>query len=253
MQSIFKNPLADPGFLGVNQAAGFGAALAILFFQNSFILKQISAFFFGLLALGLTIAIASRIKTNEQYALVLSGIAISAFFSAFLGILKYAADPLDELPSIVYWLLGSNSGTNWQILIRILPLFIICFSFLYLKRWRINAFSIDKNVQFALGVRDNVELYQILIASVLLTTTIVSFSGIIGWVGLIIPNMGRLLGGQDVKKSMVLTALMGGVFVLICDTIARTALAGEIPLGILTSLVGASAFLVLLVKSQSIG
>lgn len=247
MQNIFKNPLADPGLLGINQAAGFGAALGILFSTNSFIMVQLLAFLFGMLSLILAIVLSKKIMKDDRLSLVLAGISVSALFSAGLGLLKYIADPLDELPSIVFWLLGSISNTNWNHLIRILPIIIGCLIILFLYRWRINVYSLDKEVIFSLGIKNDWELYIILGTSVLLTTSIISYSGIVGWVGLIIPNFVRSIVGQDTKISLPLSMIFGGIFVLICDNFARSLLSGEIPLGVITAFLGAFVFISLLV------
>ncbi|MDO9547108.1 MAG: iron ABC transporter permease [Pelolinea sp.] len=247
MQNIFKNPLADPGLLGINQAAGFGAALGILIFSNSFFAVQLLAFIFGILSMLLAIILSKNIKKDERLSLVLAGISVSALFSAGLGIIKYIADPLDELPSIVFWLLGSISNTNWDHLFGVLPIVICCLVILYLYRWRINVYSLNKEVLFSLGIKNDWELYLILGTSILLTTSLISYSGIVGWVGLIIPNISRILMGQNTKNSLPLAMIFGGIFVLICDNLARSLLPGEIPLGIITAFLGAFGFISFLI------
>jgi iron complex transport system permease protein len=246
MQNIFKNPLADPGLLGINQAAGFGAALGILLFTNSFFTIQFLAFSFGIAALILAILLAKNIKKDERLSLVLAGISVSALFSAGLGLIKYVADPLDELPSIVFWLLGSISNSNWNSLVKVFPVIICCLFILYIYRWRINVYALDKEVLYSLGIKNNAELLFILGTSVLLTTSIISVSGIVGWVGLIIPNIVRLIVGEDTKKTIPLSLIFGGCFVLISDTVARSLLPGEIPLGVITAFLGATGFISIL-------
>ena len=250
MQSIFKNPLAEPGLLGVNQAAGFGAALGILAFDNSHLMVQVLAFLFGMISIMLTILLSNNIDKRERLSLVLAGISVSALFSAGLGIIKYIADPLDQLPSIVFWLLGSLSNSNWTSLLQILPIIIACLILIYLFRWRLNVFSLDKEVLFSMGLRNNVELIFILITSVLITTSIISLSGIVGWVGLIIPNTARFITSHDTKYLLPLSMILGGAFVLISDNIARTLLPGEIPLGIITAFLGAIVFIALLLNKK---
>jgi len=250
MQSIFKNPLAEPGLLGVNQAAGFGAALGILAFDNSYFIVQILAFIFGIISISLTIFLSNNTKKKERLSLVLAGISVSAFFSAGLGIIKYMADPLDQLPSIVFWLLGSLSNSNWTSLLRILPMIITCLLILYFYRWRLNVFSLDKEVMFSMGIRNELELMFVLMISVLLTTSIISLSGIIGWVGLIIPNITRVITGQDTMYSLPISMILGGIFVLVSDNFARALLPGEIPLGIITAFFGAVSFFMLLLTKK---
>ncbi len=250
MQCIFKNPLAEPGLLGVNQAAGFGAALGILAFDNSYIIVQILAFIFGIISITLTIFLSNNTKKKERLSLVLAGISVSAFFSAGLGIIKYIADPLDQLPSIVFWLLGSLSNSNWTSLLRILPIIITCLLILYFYRWRLNVFSLDKEVLFSMGIRNELELVFVLIISVLLTTSIISLSGIIGWVGLITPNISRVITGHNTKHSLPISMILGGIFVLVSDNFARSLLPGEIPLGVITAFLGAVSFIILLLVKK---
>jgi len=252
MQSIFKNPLAEPGLLGVNQAAGFGAALGILAFDNSYFIVQILAFIFGLISITLTIFLSNNTKKKERLSLVLAGISVSAFFSAGLGIIKYIADPLDQLPSIVFWLLGSLSNSNWTSLLRILPIIITCLLILFFYRWRLNVFSLDKEVLFSMGIRNEFELVFVLMISVLLTTSIISLSGIIGWVGLIIPNISRVITGHNTKHSLPISMVLGGIFVLVSDNFARALLPGEIPLGIITAFLGAVSFIILLLAKKEL-
>ncbi len=252
MQSIFKNPLAEPGLLGVNQAAGFGAALGILAFDNSYLIVQTLAFIFGMISITLTIFLSNNTKNKGRLSLVLAGISVSAFFSAGLGIIKYIADPLDQLPSIVFWLLGSLSNSNWTSLLRILPIMITCLLILYFYRWRLNVFSLDKEVLFSMGIRNKLELLFILLISVLLTTSIISLSGIIGWVGLIIPNISRVITGQNTKHSLPISMILGGIFVLVSDNFARALLPGEIPLGIITAFLGAVSFFTLLLAKKEL-
>lgn len=252
MQSIFKNPLAEPGLLGVNQAAGFGAALGILAFNNSYIMVQSLAFLFGLISMVITLFLSSNFERKERLSLVLAGISVSALFSAGLGIIKYVADPLDQLPSIVFWLLGSLRNSNWTSLKQIMPIILACLLIIYLYRWRLNVFSLDKEVLFSMGFRNNFELVFILIISVLITTSIISLSGIIGWVGLIIPNIARVISEHDTKYLLPVSMIFGGAFVLISDNFARALLPGEIPLGIITAFLGAVSFIMLLIKKKNL-
>jgi len=250
MQSIFKNPLAEPGLLGVNQAAGFGAAIGILVFGNSYFMIQVLAFVFGIISITLTLFLSKNINKKERLSLVLAGISVSAFFSAGLGIIKYIADPLDQLPSIVFWMLGSLSNSNWTSIMQILPIILACLLLLFFYRWRLNIFSLDKEVLFSMGLRNDFELVIILMISVLLTTSIISLSGIIGWVGLIIPNIARVITGQNTKYSLPVSMILGGMFVLVSDNFARALLPGEIPLGVITAFLGALIFIILLITKK---
>jgi len=252
MQTIFQNSLADPGVLGISQAAGFGASLGILIFPSVAIPVQIFAFFSGIVSMIIVLNLAQLFRTSSRLSLIFAGIAVSAFFSAGLGIIKYLADPLDQLPSIVFWLLGSLSTSEWSTLLQIAPITIMCLIILYLLRWRINVYALNDVVLFSLGIKKKLEIYLILSISVLLTTTIISFSGLIGWVGLIIPNIARLAFGHDLRNSLPASMYVGGLFVLFCDTVARASIAGEIPLGIITAFLGATMFIFLMFNQGSI-
>ena len=245
MQNIFQNPLADPGVLGISQAAGFGASLGFLLFPRFNIPVHIFAFLSGMAALFLVLQLAKSIKSDNRIALVFAGISISALFSAGLGIIKYLADPLDQLPSIVFWLLGSLSATSWPTVLQLVPISVISILLLYFLRWRINVYGLNEPVLFSMGVKKNREISLILGLAVLLTTTIISFAGLVGWVGLIIPNISRIIFGSDTRRSLPASIFLGSAFVLVCDTFARSMIPGEIPLGIITALLGAGAFIYL--------
>ena len=251
-QTIFANPLVEPGFLGVSQGAAFGAAFGIVFWQSSLWLVQGLAMGFAFLGLGATYLLACRIRYGGWILrLVLAGIAVSAMFSAGLGILKYLADPLRQLPEITFWLLGGLAGITWGRTLSILPMVFLGLSFLLAMRWRLNLLSLNDQVAFSLGSNVQRERLLLLIAAVVPTAAVISVAGVVSWVGLIVPHIVRRLVGAVTHYAMPLVLLLGGLFTLICDNIARTVLAGEIPLGILTSLIGAGSFLVLMTQRQS--
>ena len=250
MQTIFKNPLADPGILGVSQASGFGAALGIILSSGSLIWMQILSFIFAVGGLFLALTISKKIYGKNILSLILAGIAVSALFSAGLGILKYIADPVNQLPSIVYWLLGSLSGSNWNTITRTFIITIPLLIFFWFYRWRLNIHAFDREVAFSLGLKNDLELYIVLICSVLLTSTIISISGVVGWIGLIIPNLVRITGSADTHKNMPIVMALGGIYALFCDNLSRTLLPGEIPLGIFTAFFGSILFLVLLFRKK---
>ena len=252
MQTVFRNSLADPGMLGVSQASGFGAALGILLFSNSIPIIQALAFFMGIAALLAALVISRRIRNERIISLVLAGIAISALFSAGLGVLKYIADPINELPNIVFWLLGSLSNVGWSDFAQITIITGPAILFFWFYRWRLNIHSLDKEIAYSLGLKNSWELNLVLIAAVLMTSAIISVSGIIGWVGLIIPNLARVVIGANNQHTLPFTMVMGAIFTLICDDLARTLLPAEIPLGILTALLGSILFIILLVKKKSV-
>lgn len=248
-QMLFGNPLVDPGFLGVSQGAAFGAALCIVFLGGSAVLIQGSAAAFGLAGLGLSYLLARRIRYGGWVLrLVLSGIAVSALFSAGLGVLKYMADPLRQLPEITFWLLGGLSSITWGKLISILPAVISGLVFLFLFRWRLNVLALNDETAFSMGAAPKRERLLLLTAAVLPTAAVISVAGMVGWVGLIMPHIARRLFGSDTRLTLPASMLLGGIFTIVCDDLSRTLLAGEIPLGILTSLLGAAIFIVLMMS-----
>ncbi len=247
MQMLFRNPLIEPGFLGVTQGAGFGAALAILLMVTSPFIIEVSATFFALLGLVLSYFIARRIRYGGWVLrLILSGIAVSAFFSAGLGVLKYLADPTSQLPEIVFWLLGGLYAVTWTDLFYILPVIIIGLTIIYLMRWRLNLLSLSDETAFSLGVAVGRERTLVLVASVAVTAVVVSVAGIVGWIGLIIPHIARKATSANAAEFIPLSMSLGAVFAILCDDIARTLTVGEIPLGIITSLLGATIFLIIM-------
>lgn len=250
MQMIFRNPLVEPGFLGVSQGAAFGAAVSILWLGRHPLTIELTATFFGLLGLFLAYTLANRLRFGGWVLrLVLSGIAVSAFFSAGVGILKYVADPLTQLTEITFWLLGGLWAVGWSDFLYVLPFVALGLGTAYLMRWRLNLLSLDDATAFSLGAVLSRERLILLIALVTATAAITSLSGIIGWVGLIIPHIARRVSGASAHLSLPVAMLLGGIFTLICDTAARTLFPGEIPLGILTSLIGAALFAYLMMSN----
>ncbi len=248
MQMIFHNPLVEPGFLGVSQGASFGAALSIVALNASGLGIQAAAACFGCMGLVLSYSLATRIRYGGwTLRLVLAGIAVSALFSAGVGILKYVADPLTQLPELVFWMLGALWGVTWREALTILPVTFLALGGLVLARWRLNVLALDDATALSLGSAPARERLALLVASVAATAAVVSVAGVVSWVGLIVPHLSRRLLGADAQVALPGALLLGGAFVILCDTIARSALSGEIPLGILTSLIGAAAFGVLMV------
>ncbi|MCK5671802.1 MAG: iron ABC transporter permease [Spirochaetales bacterium] len=248
-QMIFSNPLVEPGFLGVSQGAAFGAAFAIIFLGSSAWLIQGSAAFFAVMGLGVSYYIARRVRFGGWVLrLILSGIAVSALFSAGVGIMKYAADPMSQLPEITFWLLGGLWSITWRELFTILPVTIVSMTVVFLMRWRLNVLSLDDETAFSLGISPGTARIIFLISATAATAAVISVSGIVNWVGLIVPHISRRLFRADTRQSLPAAMLLGGIFTIFCDTLARTIFAGEIPLGIFTSLIGAGAFIILLLN-----
>ncbi|MEI7990187.1 MAG: iron ABC transporter permease [Chloroflexota bacterium] len=248
-QMIFGNPLVEPGFLGVSQGAAFGTAFGIIFLGNAAWLIQVTAAIFALSGLALSYFVARRIHFGGWVLrLVLSGIVISALFSAGLGILKYLADPLSQLPEITFWLLGGLWGITWERLSSISIIVVLSLIFLFLMRWRINLLSLNDETSHSLGITPGKERSLLLLVATIATAAVISVSGMVGWVGLIIPHIARRLFGADARYSLPAAMLIGGLFSLFCDDLARVILPGEIPLGILTAFLGATIFLILMIR-----
>jgi iron complex transport system permease protein len=249
MQMVFRNPLVEPGFMGVTQGAAFGAALSILWLGKHPLLIELSATLFGLIGLFGSYFLSRRLRFGGWVLrLVLSGVAVSALFSAGVGILKYVADPLTQLPEITFWLLGGLWGVTWQNFWYVLPFALAGLLTMFLMRWRVNLLSLKDETAFSLGASTSRERVILLFASVTATAALTSISGIIGWVGLIVPHIARRLVGASAHTSIPVAMLLGGIFTLLSDDIARSLLAGEIPLGILTSAIGALLFMYLMIS-----
>jgi len=249
MQMLFRNPLVEPGFLGVSQGAGFGAALAIIFLGASPLFVEFSAAFFAMLGLITSYYLAHHIRFGGWILrLILSGIVVSAIFSAGLGILKYLADPTAQLPEIVFWLLGGLYSVGWRDLLYILPVVIVGLAVIVLMRWRLNLLAMGDETAASLGVSVRRERLILLFASVAITAVVISVAGIVGWVGLIIPQIARRLTGANSADFIPLSISLGGAFGMLCDLLARSVTAGEIPLGIITSLIGSGIFVLLMVR-----
>ena len=253
LQMIFRNPLVSPGFLGVSQGAAFGAAFSIIFLGNQPLLIEGAAALCACLGLLASYGLAQRIRYGDWVLrLVLAGIAISALFSAGVGVLKYLADPLRELPEIVFWLLGGLWAVTWRDFLTILPPVAISLLVIFLMRWRLNLLALPDETAFSLGAAPKSERAVILVASVVATAAVVAIGGLVGWIGLIVPHVARRIVGVDAQRVIPASMLLGGVFALLCDNVARTVRAGEIPLGIITSLAGALVFAIMF-ATRSLG
>ena len=248
-QGLFRNPLVSPHILGVSAGAGLGAALAILFF-SSILAIQLFSFVFGLAAVLMTCGLARVYRTTPVLMLVLSGIIVGALFSACTSLLKYIADPLNNMPSIVFWLLGSLNNASNKDMAIVGPVILAGIVALLMIRWRINLLAMGEEDARALGVDTRRLTAIIIVCATLISAASVSVSGIIGWIGLVIPHIGRLLVGPDNKYLLPVAVLVGASYLVTVDTIARTAIESEIPIGILTAMVGAPIFAYLLKKSR---
>lgn len=247
MQSAFKNPLVGPEILGVSQGAAFGAALAILFMFGDPLKVQVLSAFFGLLALVASYLISSAIKYGGRILkLVLAGLAVSATFSAGVGIMKFMADPLKQLPELTFWLLGGLSGVVWRSFFYMAPLAATAITILFIVRWRINLLILDDDVIASLGTDPKKLRATVITLAVIAAAAVTSVAGIIGWVGLTVPHICRKLFGAENSRVIPASILLGAILMIIFDDIARAASASEIPLGIITSLLGAILFVLFL-------
>ena len=249
-QGMFRNPLVSTDILGVTAASGFGAAVALLLSANALGL-QLTAFAFGLAGVALTYRLARIYQTTPVLMLVLSGVVVAAFFSALLSGAKYIADPESRLPAITYWLLGSLNAASIKGLAMALPPIILGSLGLLLVRWKLNVLAMGDEEARSLGVETERLKGIVIVCTTLITAAAVSVCGMVGWVGLVIPHVGRMLVGPDHRFLLPATLSIGASYLLFIDDIARTATAGEIPLGILTAIIGAPFFAYLLRRTRA--
>lgn len=246
-QGVFQNPMAAPDILGASAGAGFGAALALLLNLGK-TMTVVFAFAFSLITVSVVIFIGSRAKGKRIFGLILAGIMVGSMVSSFTSFIKLVADPMDQLPAITYWLMGSLNGSSPSdikfviipMLFGIVPLLVI--------RWRINLLTLGDEEARTMGVNVNMLRIVIVLCSTLITAASVSVSGMIGWVGLVIPHMARRLVGNNYKYLLPVSVVLGAIFLLLVDDVSRTLMATEIPIGILTSLIGAPFFIYLILR-----
>jgi len=244
-QGLFKNPLVSSYILGVSSGAGLGAATAILLGGGPAVV-QASAFAVGILAVAMTYGFSRAYRGTSTLTMVLSGIIVSSFFSALISLMKYLADPRDKLPAIVFWLMGSLAAVSRKDALLAAPPILLGILGLLVIRWRINVLSMGEEEAKSLGVDLKRVVGIIVVCSTVATASAVSISGVIGWIGLVMPHIGRMLVGPDYRKLIPASALIGASYLLVMDDLARTLTMGEIPLGILTALVGTPFFAYLL-------
>ncbi len=249
-QSLFRNPLVSPDILGVSAGAAVGAILGI-FFALPVILIQGLAFIFGLIAVALVYATASAVRGHDPIlVLVLAGVVIGALLGACVALLKYLADPYNQLPAITFWLLGSLAAVALADLGVALPAIVLGAVPLVLLHWRINVLSLGDEEAKALGVSTTRVRLAVIAGATLMTAAAVAVAGIVGWIGLLIPHFARLLVGPDFGKLLPTSIALGAAFLLVVDTLARTLARIEIPLGVLTAFIGTPLFLWQLVTAR---
>lgn len=247
-QMLFRNPLVSPDILGVSSGAGLGAVLG-LFLGLPMLGVQGLAFAGGVAAVLLVIALGKALQhTDRTLVLVLTGVVLGALAGALTSLLKILADPYDQLPAITFWLLGSLSGLQMDEVWAIAPVVVLACSALYLLRWRMNVLSLPDVEAQALGVPVKPLRITVIALATVMTSAVVAVTGVVGWIGLLIPHAARLMVGPSLARLLPVSILLGALFLLLVDTASRSFGDVEVPLGILTALVGAPFFLGLLLK-----
>lgn len=246
-QGCFRNPLVEPYILGVSSGAAFGAALGIVY-PHIFISIQLGAFIFASLSVFLAYTLARSRGQTPVVTLVLAGIIIGSIFSACVSIMKYLSNDT-QLREIVFWMMGGFYYTTWDDVYLTVPVVLISVAIMWFFGWKLNVLSMGDEEARALGVNPEVFKFIFIVLATLVTAICVSSVGIIAWVGLMMPHAARLIQGPDNSFVIPTAALMGGVYIIFCDTIARTLTSAEIPIGIITAIVGAP-YLVYLLRSK---
>lgn len=246
-QGVFQNPMAAPDILGASSGAAFGAALAILLNLGHSMIT-IFAFAASLLTVALVIFTGNRAKGKRVLGLILAGIMIGSLISSGTSLIKLMADPDDQLPAITYWLMGSlNGATPKDVIYALIPM-VIGLVPLFLLRWRVNILTLGDDEARTMGVNSKRLRVIVIVCATLITAASVSVSGVIGWVGLVIPHLTRRLVGNNYKHLMPASMLFGSIFLLLVDNVSRNLMATEIPIGILTSFIGAPFFIYLITR-----
>ena len=250
-QALFSNPLATPDTLGVATGASFGAVLGILF-GFSAMAVQASALAAGLLAVALVYLVGHTRTGSPMIMMVLAGMVISALFSALVSLVKYTADPQDVLPAITFWLMGNMQSATWSNLTLGLPFILGGMVLIFLFRWKLDAMTLPEEEAAALGIPVRRIRALVVLGATMITASVVSMCGLIGWVGLLIPHISRMIFGSSNKRVVPASIGFGAIFMLIIDTLARCVSTSEIPVSILTAVIGAPFFILLLRKTGGI-
>jgi len=249
-QALFRNPLVSPDILGVSAGAGLGAVAGI-FLSLPVAAIQASAFVGGMAAVGAVTLVASMVRnTDRTLTLVLIGVVIGALAGASTSLLKVMADPYDQLPAITFWLLGSLAAITTEDILPALPMVLVGLVPLGLLRWRINVLSLGDEEARALGVEAGRTRLLVIVAATLITASVTALAGVVGWVGLVIPHIARMLVGPGFGRLLPASVLIGAGYLLVVDTLARTIAQAEVPLGILTAVIGAPFFVWLLARGR---
>jgi len=252
-QALFRNPLVSPDILGVSAGCTFGAALGLILPFNSFMSVHLLSFGFGLLAVALSVGLAKLISIKPVIILVLAGMVVLSFFNALLMVVKYFSDPYDELPSIIYWVMGSLSRVTWDNVLVMTPFVAVGLILFIVFSFRLNILSLGDIQAKSLGMNPSVFRMILITASSFMVAVSVATCGQISWIGLVIPHLARTLVGPEHEKMIPVTALLGGLFLLTADSIARSVSSAEIPVGIITALTGAPIFAWFMFRNRSSG
>lgn len=249
-QGLFHNPLVSPYVLGVSSGAGLGAAVAILLGASAAV-TQASAFATGAVAVSLTWLVARSSRDRSPVTLVLAGFVTGSLFSSLVAGAQYVADPSTKLPQIVFWLMGSLASVQWTDLLRAAVVIVPCLLVIIALRWKLNILSMGDDEARSLGENPGV-MRVILIGLTTMTTAVsVAISGVIGWVGLVVPHLARGIVGPDARRLIPASIALGAIYMMVIDDVARSLTMAEIPLGILTGIIGAPVFALLLRRSRS--
>nr|WP_275402723.1 iron ABC transporter permease [Streptomyces sp. SID10853] len=250
LQGVFRNPLVSPDVIGVSSGSSFGGVLALLLGAGSVSVVG-AAFACGLVALGAVLLIGRLNSGNPILMIVLGGTVTGAFFTALVSFVKYVADPESQLPSIVFWLLGSLATATYAKVITAAVPVLLGSAVVLALRWRLNVLSLGDDDAAALGVPPRTTRLLLLMAVALMTAGSVAVAGLVGWVGLVVPHLARLWTGSDHRAQLPAAFLIGGAYLTLIDTLSRTITAAEMPLGILTAVIGAPFFIGLLARSRN--
>lgn len=248
-QGLFQNPMVSPDLLGSTSGAGFGAALAILL-GFSYLQITLVSFLFGIIAVAIVLLISSKVKGNLTLTLVLSGMMVSSVFSALISFVKLIADPEEALPQITYFLMGSLSSVRKEDILPVFLLIAVAIIPIVLIRWQLNIMTQGEEEARALGVNTKVIRYISIISATIITATATSLCGMISYVGLVIPHLVRMVLGCDYRRTVPTSIFLGATFLLLVDTVSRSFTTVELPIGILTSLIGAPFFLYLIIRES---
>ena len=247
-QGVFRNPLASTYTLGISNGAGFGAAIGIVA-GLGMVATQVSAIAFGLVTVALTFLVASR-SQRSSVTLVLAGMLISSLFASLVSLLKFVADPTEKLPQIVYWLMGSFAGVGFDKMLMILPLYLVSLLILLAFRWRLNVLSIGDTEARSFGINVVRDRNVVIVSASVIAAVCVSISGIIGWVGIVVPHLARMITGPDFRKLLPVSISLGAAYLLVIDDVCRALTTAEIPIGVVTGIIGVPIFLYFIYRKK---